>query len=80
MQIFFVEADSKTHKELLSSGWTTLSVLEVGKLRLARVVRGLSAPPALGWACKRWATCLGLGLALAILVPESCLSLAQDLH
>jgi len=42
MQIFFVEADSKTHRELLSNGWMTLSVIEVGKLRLARVVRGLS--------------------------------------
>jgi hypothetical protein len=42
MKIFFVEADSETHRELLSSGWTTLSILEVGKLRLARVVRGLS--------------------------------------
>jgi hypothetical protein len=42
MKIFFVEADSETHRELLSNGWTTLSVLEVGKLRLARVVRGLS--------------------------------------
>lgn len=42
MQIFFIEADSKTHKELVSRGWTTLSVLVVGEVRLARIVRGLS--------------------------------------
>jgi hypothetical protein len=42
MQIFFVEADSKTHKELVSRGWTTLSVLVVGEVRLARIVKGLS--------------------------------------
>lgn len=42
MQIFYIEADSKTHQELTSRGWTTLSVLVVGEVRLARVVRGLS--------------------------------------
>ena len=42
MQIFFIEADSKAHQELTSRGWTTLSVLVVGEVRLARVVRGLS--------------------------------------
>lgn len=42
MQVFYVEADSKTHQELVSRGWTTLSVLVVGEVRLARIVRGLS--------------------------------------
>ena len=42
MQVFYIEADSKTHKELVSRGWTTLSVLVVGELRLARIMRGIS--------------------------------------
>lgn len=42
MQIFYIEADSKTHQDLVSRGWTTLSVLVAGEVRLARVVRGLS--------------------------------------
>ena len=42
MQIFYIEADSKTHQDLVSKGWTTLNVFEVGEVRLARVIRGLS--------------------------------------
>jgi len=42
MQIFYVEANSQVHNELTSNGWTTLSVLEINGVRIARIARSLS--------------------------------------